>query len=211
MSKGRQKFLLILYVISLSIMLIGATYAYFTVIKISTVIPESTIKSATTELLYFFVGDDIKILASDDNFKDGMNSLSSSSYAKAKLIKGDADAKMKHKYNIYLDIDENDFEYTQGSANPELIISVTGPDGEVKNIKNLSYKSIVDNKGITYKGFDITTKTGKFMIAEEYAIETDDETTQNWDINATLVNLGNNQDINKGKTFSGKIIIEKVI
>lgn len=211
MSKGRQKFLLILYVISLSIMLIGATYAYFTIIKISTIIPESTIKSATTEILYFFVGDDINISASDENFKSGMSSLSSSSYATAKLEKGEAEVKMKHKYNIYFNIMDNDFVYAVGSRNPELLLSITGPDGEVTEIDNLNYKTIVDNKGITHKGFDITTKTGKFTIASEYLIETEDEITQDWNIKVTLINLDHNQDVNKGKTFSGQAVIEKVI
>lgn len=192
-------------------MVVGASYAYFTVIRVSKVLPDSTVQAATTELMTFFTGENISITADSGNFGWKNGSLSSDTFAQVSLFKGDATVQMDHSYNITLDIKENDFEYTTEERRPELILSVIGPDGEVTSIEGLEYTAIIDNAGDVIRGFDITDKGGLFYLANEFPIATEDQTIHDWRIAITLVNLNSNQENNISKTFEGTFLVDKVI
>ena len=56
-------------------------------------------------------------------------------------------------------------------------------------------------------GFDITTRTGGFLIRADYEIETTSTIEQTWNIEVTLVNLDSDQNINMGKTLNGRFYI----
>ena len=104
-------------------------------------------------------------------------------------------------YNVYFIIDENNFEYTTQDGKTELLLNVTDPNGnEVTNITGLVYRE---------GGFDITTRTGGFLISADYIIETNSTITQNWQVSVTLVNLDSDQNDNQGKTLKGRVFITK--
>ena len=105
---------------------------------------------------------------------------------------------MPNRSNIYLVIEENELEYTTEEHTPELVFNVTDPNGnKVENITGLLHYE---------NGFDITTRTGGFLIASDYVIEANNAVTnQVWNISIEFVNLDSNQNANLDKNFSAKI------
>ena len=64
-------------------------------------------------------------------------------------------------------IESNTLTYSTPSEKPELILEVKDYNGnEVTSIEGLNYVTVVDGKGNTIKGFDITTTTGKYYITK---------------------------------------------
>ena len=129
-----------------------------------------------------------------------MPSLSDSTTGSAILRANNTTNSATATYNIYLIIESNDFEYTTEEGTPELLLNVTDPNGnKVENITGLVHYE---------NGFDITTRTGGFLLVPDYEITaTDVETIQDWLIEVTFVNLDSNQNANTGKTLTGKLYI----
>ena len=201
MNKKFQKSILLIYIITLIISVIGATYAYFTVIKVNATSPKSEITSATSEVISFTIDNDLSIFANQYNFQEGMDSLTSKTKATAYMHFDGGTRVVKHKYDVILNIDTNDFVYTTDYEKPELVLTILDPNGEaVTTIEGLEY---IDG------GFDITKKTGKYYIAKEYPLETAGEVTQDWNIKVTFVNLESIQDVNNHKTLTGHVTIER--
>lgn len=102
----------------------------------------------------------------------------------------------------------NEFTYTTEEHTPELLLSITDPDGKaVTTIEGLTYSTV---NGVS--GFDITTKTGLVKLATDYTIHSTNSTTgltQNWNITVTFVNLKTNQTANAGKSYSANVIIQR--
>ena len=99
---------------------------------------------------------------------------------------------------------------SQNENTPELILTITKPDGtELTTLDGLTYKTVTDGKGTTIKGFDITTKKGLITIANNRKITTTSTIEEKWSITLTLVNYDVNQIDNLGKMFSSKIIIQQ--
>ena len=116
-------------------------------------------------------------------------------------------------YYLYLNITSNDFIYTVDENTPELILTITDPEGNpVTSISGLSYKenvttTVTGGESQIINGFDITTQTGLITIADNYEITaTNTSTTQEW---VTLVNLDSDQEENTGKTFEASLIIRE--
>ena len=192
------------YILTLIIMIIGATFAYFSSIKTSFVTGVNDVNSATMEILSYRSEGPIKIDAGDLNFGYGMDSLSSSSVTTAELRAGSE--KVTHHYNLKLVIESNDFIYSISNNNAELLLKITDPNGEeLTVVPDLNYKSYENNSG-----FDITNKEGTFNIVNNYEITTDDIITQSWNSELTFVNYLDNQDNNKGKSLIGRLVIETV-
>ncbi|MBE6140819.1 MAG: hypothetical protein E7172_04725 [Firmicutes bacterium] len=98
-------------------------------------------------------------------------------------------------YNVYLVIEENELIHTL--ENTELSLKITSPEGEITTNKELKYKE---------DGFDITSLTGIFEIANNYKIKLDNENLKidSWYFDITLKNLNS---INLGKTFKCYIVL----
>lgn len=201
--KDNKHLLLIVYIFALLMASIGATFAYFTVLKTATVSPKKEVTSATTTSIIFDVGNPIAIFAIPDNFGIGMDNLTGDTYASTTLKVGTDKVSTTYYYSLYFDFTANTFVYTSGNR-PEFVVNVYDPNGvEVTTIPGLDY---VTYDGIS--GFDLTGKVGKFMIADKYAISTTSETTQRWNVKVTLVNFDTSQDVNMGNGLSGSIKIE---
>lgn len=212
MSKKMQKIIMILYIVALIIMVSGATFAYFTTFKIATLKPSIDATAATTDLILFDAGKNIDITPNDINFGEGMGNLNDSTFASAYLRNSHQNPQeaISYKYNLFLDIESNNLVYSTLSKSPELIMQIIDYDGkELTNINGLEYVTVIDGKGNVIKGFDITTKVGKFYLAREFTISAVTEKLHKWEANFIFVNLEEKQDRNFDKGLKGKIKIEK--
>ena len=191
MSKKVTNIILIIYVIALSVLVIGATYAHFTYINVSRVSPKVEVGAATLNFITFEIGDPIFINPTIENFKEGMKNLSSDTFASA-----------------YLRV-ENTLTYSTGSKTPELLMKIFDPYGnELDTIEGLNYVTITDGKGNKLSGFDITTAKGKYYIAKNRNLKTKTEISEMWKAEVTYVNLSESQDGNLDKKLDGFIRIE---
>ena len=186
-------------VITFIAVVVGATFAYFTAQSNGGANIDTNIITGTTDLLSFKFGDEINFQANQDNFGAGMGNLSDSTTGTALLRAGDTTNNVDATYNIYLIIEANDFEYTTEDQTPEILLNVTDPNGNpVENITGLVHYE---------DGFDITTRTGGFLLVPDYQISATNisETIQDWNIEVTFVNLDSDQNANTGKTLTGKL------
>ena len=110
---------------------------------------------------------------------------------------------------MYLNISENTFTYTQNENTPEILLTITDGTNPVTNITSLTYKTVTDGKGNSISGYDITNKTGLITLFSNREITTTSTKTENWNITVTFINYNADQSKNAGKTFSGKVLIQK--
>ena len=203
MNKKTERFLLVAYMLSLIFMLVGATYAYFSVIRVSNVSPVIEVDTAQLDSILFDAGFPISIYADNENFQKGMGSITSDTFARAYLKTNGEN--VTYKYDLFLDLLENNFVYSTEDKQAEIVLRVIDPNGnEIKNLDGLDY---VTSNGIS--GFDITEKKGKFYIARDYSITTSDEVMHKWSFYVTFVNLETNQEVNHSKMLNGYVKIEK--
>ena len=194
-NKRKSIILMIIVIITLFTFVIGATYAYFAVQSNNRNKIDTSIISGGVDNLSFYFGDEIHIVATEENFGKGMGNISDSTTASAMLRANDATNKARATYNIYLIIENNNFEYTTDEQIPEIVLNVTDPNG--KRVENITGLVHYEN------GFDITTRTGGFLLVADYVIEVDNvrETIQSWDIEVTFINLDSDKQKNTEKTM----------
>ena len=199
---NRNKKYLVIAILILVIITVSATYAYFQAQGGGSKETDVDVITGTTDLLSFSFGDEIYINANESNFAEGMENLSDSTTGTALLRANNATNSATATYNIYLIIEANDFEYTTDNQTPELLLNVTDPNGNlVENITGLVHYE---------DGFDITTRTGGFLLVPDYEITASAiETIQDWNIEITFVNLESNQNANAGKTLTGKLYMTR--
>ena len=205
MKNKKTIILMIVAIITLLTLIIGATYAYFQASGNSGSGTDVNVVTATSDLLTFKIDKDINIIVSQSDFKKGAGNKSDSTKASAILTASNSKniESTSDRYNIYFIIEANDFIYTTDNATAEILLNVTDPNGnKVENITGLVH---------TDKGFDITTRTGGFLLVPDYDITATrgNITTQDWKVEVTLVNLDTDQTKNTGKTLSGKLFITK--
>lgn len=210
MNKKFSRFLMIIYCLSIIVMLSGATFAYFAIIQVSSLSPHIEAQSATTEWLVFNAGDAISIFATEDNFGENMGNLTDNTSSNILLRTNITDRLVQHEYDMFLDINENGFEYTTDEMTPELLLVVEDPDGNpLTEIPGLNYVDVTSGDGTTISGFDITTASGRYYIADDYEISTNSEAEDTWNVSVVFVNLNTDQQGNTDKVFSGILQIEK--
>ncbi len=207
-------------VLTLVALIAGATYAYFQAQTGNNAVANLNTTTGSTDNLTFSTEGEIEINASADNFGENMGDQVSKASASATLIPNNTTNKASDKYNVYLVINENTFEYTKDTNTPELIMTVKKDGDEYTKVKELTIK---ENINIQYKqegqedltsetinGYDITEKRGLIKIAEgEDIIANGGQEIDKWEIKIILRNLDKDQNKNTGKTFNGKIIIQK--
>lgn len=206
MSKRTRNILIVLYVIAFLVTCAGAAFAYFTVIKVSSISPETEIKSATMTSIIFNTGNPIALYADEFNFAEGMDNLSGETYASSTLKIGSMEESASFRYNLSVEFYQNTLLYSTTEETPEVLLTLYDPNGnEITNVEGLVYKTA---DGVS--GFDVTGKIGKYTIVEDYEITTTSEITHKWSAKLTFVNLSNSQDVNKGKGLNGILRIEPI-
>ena len=205
MEKNKKQALIfsIVGVLTLITLVVGATYAYFKAQGGEGGSSDVNVITATTDLLTFKIDKAINIGISQSELKKGGTDVSDSTGAHATLTASNSKnvEKTTRSYNIYFVIDTNDFEYTTQDGTPELYLNVTDPNGnKLENITGLVHYD---------KGFDITTRTGGFLLVPDYDIEATrgNTITQDWKVEVTFANLDTDQSKNMGKSLSGKLFV----
>lgn len=210
MNKKWKRILMTVYILVLVLMLSTATFAYFSMIQVTTLSPQVHTTSAVTDWLIFSTGDAINIQATEENFGQGMGDLSEESYGSVLLQVSNPDTEVTYNYNVILNIDENNFVYTTDTSDAEILLVITDPNGEeVIDIPGLQYVSVTNGNGEELHGFDITTVTGTYYIADNYAITSDLQAQHIWNVEVVLVNLNSDQQENTDKVFDAYLEVSK--
>ena len=205
MENKKTKIISIVTSVFILLLLIGATYAYFIVGGNTGSSTSLDVTSSTLDTLSFQVGNPININVNQFNFGENAGNQSGTTKAIATISASNSPntTKYSERYNIYFVIEANNFVYTTDDAKAEILLNVTDPNGnKVENITGLV------NTGT---GFDITTRTGGFLLVADYDIEANRAQTisQEWNVDVTFVNLETNQNKNAGKSLMGKLYLTK--
>ena len=197
--------------LALILLVATATFAYFQADLGNNKEVDVSVSTLTeNDRFSFAVGDPLALQADETSFVKGGDSVSDTTTATALLTANNKTNNATKYYYLYLLISQNEFMYSQNENTPELILTITKPDGtELTTLDGLTYKTITDGKGTTIKGFDITTKSGLITLADNRKITTTSTIEEQWSITLTLVNYDVNQIDNLGKQFSSKLIISQ--
>ena len=133
----------IVAVVTLIALVVGATYAYFQNQYGSASNADVNVTTYTTDMLTFETGNAISLYADQTTFGQEKGSLSGETFAKATLVANNKTNEATGNYYVYFNIENNTFKYTLGEDKPELILTVTGPDGnEVTELPGLTHKVV---------------------------------------------------------------------
>ena len=200
--------------ITLLVITIGGTFAYFIAQTGAGAKANANITADTVDDLKFSVSKEgLSLSANQFNFAQGSGNLSDSVTATASLKANSTKSLATYNYYVYFQIESNNYIYTTTDQKPEIVLSITGPNGEVTSVDGLTYVSASDADGNTIKGFDITEQSSSVIkIADSYEISSSSSTNytnQDWVFKVTFVNLNDNQTDNEGKSLTGKVLIQK--
>ena len=209
MQNKKQIILSIITIVTLAILVIGASFAYFAAQGNTSAQTSATVKTYTVDVFSFETGDPISFSLNQENFASGAGNQTGSTFAKAILTANNKTNTATEHYYMYLNISENTFTYTQNENTPEILLTITDGTNPVTNITSLTYKTVTDGKGNSISGYDITNKTGLIELFSNREITTTSTKTENWNITVTFVNYNADQSKNAGNTFSGKMLIQK--
>ena len=210
MENKKTKIVSSIAIIALVLTVITATYAYFQAQTGEGSQTDVKITSNTVDTLSFETGSSLTFTADQDTFANGKASLSDTTFAKAILTANNKTNSATNNYNLYLNISDNNFTYTQDTSTPELLLQITdASNNSITSIDGLTYKTVTDNKNTSISGFDITNKTGLINLFTNREITTTSTKTEEWTIKITFVNYNKDQSANAGKSFNGQILISK--
>ena len=210
MESRKTKIISVVAIVALALTVITATYAYFNAQGGSATSTNLNVTTYTTDVFTFAAGDEINLEITQSNFASGKGNQTGSTYASAMLTANNKTNTATEHYYLYLNIENNDFEYTVNSATPELMLTITDSEGnEVTDIEGLIHTTVTDAKGTTVCGYDITTKSGLLTLFKNREITTTSKKEEKWNITITFVNYDENQNGNAGKSMSAKVMIQK--
>ena len=210
MEKKKVKLFSAIALVALALLVIGATHAYFQNQYGAASNANVKVTTYTTDMLTFETGSNISITAGQDDFASGKGNKKGQTFTRATLQANNKTNTATAKYNVYLDIENNSFTYTN-TGTPELILQVVNKttDNPVTSITGLVYKTVTDGKNTSISGFDITNKKGLITILNNKEISASPKTIEEYTITITFINHNYDQNINTGKTFNSKVIIQK--
>ena len=209
-NKKRIIILSAIALITLALLVVGVTYAYFQNQYGSASNADVNVTTYTTDVLTFTTGDAINLEADQTTFGKDKGSVSGATYASALLTANNKTNKAVERYYLYLNIENNTFTYSVQDNKPELIMTITDKDGnEVKNIEGLTYTEVTDRTNKKVSGYDITTKSGLVTIYKNREIIAEPKAEDKWNITITFVNYEADQNANAGKALSAKLMIQK--
>ena len=202
--------LCVVAIVTFAILIVGATYAYFTAQIGDGKRAEINVTTYTTDVLTFATGDAISLEADQTTFGKDKGSVNGTTYASALLTANNKTNNAVEHYYLYLNIENNTFTYSVQYGKPELIMTITDKDGnEVKNIEGLTYTEVTDRTNKKISGYDITTKNGLVTIFNNREIIAEPKAEDKWNITITFVNYEADQNANTGKVLSAKLMIQK--
>ena len=212
MEKNKKQALIlsIVAVVTLIALVVGATFAYFKAQGGTGSSTEVKVTTYTTDMLTFTTGSAIGLYADQSSFGQEKGSLSGETFAKATLVANNKTNEATDNYYVYFNIENNTFKYTLGEDKPELILTVTGPDGnEVTEISGLTHTTVSDRENKSISGFDVTTTNGLITIANKKTITATPNAEEQYTLKLTFVNYEGDQTANATSTLSAKVMIQK--
>ena len=212
MEKNKKQALIlsIVAVVTLIALVVGATYAYFKAQGGTAGSTEVKVTTYTTDMLTFTTGSAISLYADQSSFGQEKGSLSGETFAKATLVANNKTNEATDNYYVYFNIENNTFIYTLGEDKPELILTVTRPDGnEVTEISGLTHTTVSDRENKSISGFDVTTTNGLITIANKKTITATPNAEEQYTLKLTFVNYEGDQTANATSTLSAKVMIQK--
>lgn len=210
MKNKKTKIVSIVAIVALALTLVTATFAYFQAQTGEGSQTDIKINANTVDTFTFETGDAISLNINQDNFASGKGNQKGTTFAKAMLTANNKTNTATEHYNLFLNISDNSFGYTQSTNNPEILLTIKdSSNNEITSITGLEYKTVTDGSGATLKGFDITNKTGLITILNNREITTTSSKMDQWNITATFINYNADQSKNAGKVFSAQVLISK--
>ena len=210
MEKKKTVIYSIVALVALALLVVGATYAYFQNQYGSASNADVKVTTYTTDTLTFETGSNISITADQETFAQGKGNQTGQTFARATLQANNKTNIATANYYMYLNIENNTFTYTN-TDKPELLLQVIDKTSgnPVTSITGLDYVTVTDGKNTSISGFDITNKKGLIALFSNKEISASPKTIEEYTITITLVNHSFDQNANTGKSFSGKLIIQK--
>ena len=205
----------LIIIVSVLVVFIGVTLAYVVGQISDGAIGNANVTADTTDNLQFSVDKDISLNPTQFNVTEGGGGLSDTAVGTATLLANSTNETATYDYYVYFNIKSNDYTYTTEDYKPEIVLTITDPEGNpVTKLANsdLEYVEAENADGTITKGFDITTASGLINIASLYEITSNsstDATEQGWTFTVTFINLTTNQTENGGKTLNAEIILSK--
>ena len=205
---------LITMVVTLLVLTIGVTFAYFMARTGEGKQAGTTITTGTVDDLKFNVSkENLSLNINQFNFASGAGNLTDNVTATASLKANSTKNTATYNYYVYFQIESNDYVYTTTDKKPEIVLSITGPNGEITNVDGLKYVSATNADGTVVKGFDITeSKQSLIKIADSFEISSSSSTNytnQEWTFTVTFINLDTNQVGNQNKNLTSKVLIQQ--
>ena len=200
-------YVLSILIIGILLLLIARiTYAYLAP-RIQSALGNVTTISDTVDDFKLELGQPLSLNATSTTLPESGSNLVVTSTEIAKLKANSTKKTANYNYYLYLQITNNTFKYSDGTT-PEIILTIIDPNGnEITSLDNLTYGTY---NGVS--GFDVTTKTGLFAIANNYEITSNSSTTyteHDWNITLTYLNLNIDQSGNYGNSFETKLYLQK--
>ena len=210
MDKKKVKLFSAIALVALALLVVGATYAYFQNQYGAASNANVKVTTYTTDMLTFETGSNISITAGQDDFASGKGNKTGQTFTRATLQANNKTNTATANYNVYLNIENNTFTYTN-TGTPELLLQVTNKTTgtPITSITGLNYKTVTDGKNTSISGFDITNKSGLITILNNKEISASPKTIEEYTITITFINHNYDQNINTGKSFNSKVIIQK--
>ena len=203
----------IIIAVALLVLSIGITFAYFIAKTGPGSSANANVTTGTVDDLKFNVSkENISLNVNQFNFASGSGNITDTVTATASLKANSTKNTATYNYYVYFQIESNDYVYTTTDKKPEIVLSITGPNGEITSVDGLKYVSATNADGTVVKGFDITEQSSSVIkIADSYEISSSSSTNytiQDWTFTVSFINLDTNQADNEGKNLTGKVLIQ---
>ena len=203
----------IIIVVALLVLSIGITFAYFIAKTGPGSSANANVTTGTVDDLKFNVSkENISLNINQFNFASGSGNITDTVTATASLKANSTKNTATYNYYVYFQIESNNYMYTTTDKKPEIVLSITGPNGEITSVDGLKYVSATNADGTVVKGFDITEQSSSVIkIADSFEISSTSSTNytnQDWVFKVSFINLDTNQADNEGKILTGKVLIQ---
>ncbi len=209
MENKNKKIKTMVFVVSMLILVVSTTYAFFAPQAGGSTSANATVTSNTTDLLTFSINRDISFTITQALFAENGENQSGDATATATLTPNNKTGAATMNYYLYLNIESNPTVYSEVNTNedPELMLQVFDGNNQLVTLTGLGTQKTI--KGVT--GYDITGVEGLQTLLDNHAISASNNTAtiENWRIVITLINLDVNQNDNTGKTIEAEILISK--
>ncbi len=209
MDSKKNKIMTLVFIVSMLILVVSTTYAFFAPQAGGTTSTNATVTSNTTDLLTFSINRDISFTVTQNDFQENGTNQSGDATATATLTPNNKTGAATMNYYLYLNLQSNPTVYSEANSNhdPELMLQVFDGNNQLVTLTGLGTQKTI--KGVT--GYDITGVSGLKTLLDNHAISASNNTAtiENWRIVITLINLDVNQNDNTGKEVEAEIIIRE--